>query len=46
MWNSIAKMSQIGAGDLSLDALTKVYIHQHLGYRFAVSSSFAEALAI
>jgi hypothetical protein len=40
------QINQVGAGDLSLDALTRVYIHKHLSYRFVVSSSFAEALAI
>jgi hypothetical protein len=40
------QISRIGAGDLSLDALTRVYIHQHLSYRFAVLPSFAEAMAI
>jgi hypothetical protein len=30
-----SQISQIAAGDLSLDALTRVYIHQHLSYPYA-----------
>ena len=40
------QITEIGAGELSLDALTRVYIHQNLSYRFAVVPGFAEALAI
>jgi hypothetical protein len=41
-----SQISQISAGELSLDALTRVYIHQHLSYRFIVLPSFSEAMAI
>jgi len=36
----------ISAGELSLDALTRVYIHQHLSYRFTTTNTYAEAQAV
>lgn len=36
----------IAAGKLSLYALTRVYIHENLSYRFAATSSYKEALQI
>lgn len=36
----------IGQGRLLLDQLTKSFIHDHLGYRFALHGDGAEALAV
>lgn len=40
------QIQQVAAGDLSLDALTRVYIHENLSYRFAATRSYMEALEI
>ena len=40
------QMKCISAGELSLDALTRVYIHQHLSYRFTTTNAYAEAQAV
>ncbi len=36
----------IAAGELSLDARTRLYIHEKLGYRFSICSSYVEAMEI
>jgi len=41
-----AQQRQIGQGQLFLDELTKSFIREHLGYRFAVYADGAEALAV
>ena len=40
------QIQRVAAGELSLDALTRVYIHENLSYRFAATSSYKEALQI
>lgn len=40
------QIEKIGAGELSLDALTRVYIHDHLSYRYAMTNSYKEAMSI
>lgn len=40
------QIQQIAAGELSLDALTRVYIHENLSYRFAAAESYKEAMNI
>ena len=40
------EVQRIAAGELSLDALTRTYIHTHLSYRFVTTDSYAEALAV
>jgi hypothetical protein len=40
------QIEQVAAGELSLDALTRVYIHKHLSYRFAGTSSYKEAMNV
>jgi hypothetical protein len=40
------QIEQIAAGELSLDALTRVYIHANLSYRFAATGSYREAMEI
>jgi hypothetical protein len=40
------QIAKIAAGDLSLDALTRVYIHNNLSYRFVSTSSYKEAMEI
>src|SRR5215469_12511328 len=40
------QIKRIAAGELSLDALTRVYIHDNLSYRFAMTNSYQEAMAI
>jgi hypothetical protein len=39
-------IKEIAEGELSMDAMTRVHIHQYLSYRFALVSNFAEAIAI
>ena len=41
-----AQQHQIGQGQLLLDELTRTFIREHLGYRFAVYADGAEALAV
>ena len=41
-----AQQHQIGQGQLLLDRLTRSFIREHLGYRFAVYTDGTEALAI
>ena len=43
---SLEQIQQIAAGELSLDALTRVYIHENLAYRFAATRSYKDALEI
>jgi hypothetical protein len=38
-----AQLGQVGTGDLSLDALTRLFIHQHLTYRWLETRDGAEA---
>jgi hypothetical protein len=40
------QIQKLAAGELSLDALTRVYIHENLSYRFAATMSYKEALKI
>jgi hypothetical protein len=40
------QQQQIGAGQLSLDQMTKQFIHDKLGYRYAVVADGAQALAL
>jgi hypothetical protein len=40
------QIQQVAAGELSLEALTRVYIHENLSYRFAPTMSYKEALKI
>ena len=40
------QQEQIGDGVLSLDALTRGYIHEHLGYRFVTVGSGNDAFAL
>lgn len=40
------QQTQVGDGALSLDALTKKHIHDHLSYRYVTVSSGSEALAL
>ena len=40
------QQQEIGAGTLSLDALTRDYIREHFAYRFVVTSDGAEALEL
>lgn len=40
------QIEQVAVGELSLDALTRVYIHTKLSYRFAATSSYREAMDI
>jgi hypothetical protein len=40
------QIRQIAAGELSLDASTRVYIHENLGYRFGATKSYKEAMGI
>ena len=40
------QISCVSAGELSLDALTRVYIHQHLSYRFTTTKTYSEAQAV
>jgi hypothetical protein len=41
-----AQQRQIGQGQLSLDQLTRSFIREHLGYRFAIYTDGTEALAV
>ena len=41
-----AQQRDIGAGRLLLDQMTRNYIREHLGYRFAVYADGTEALAV
>ncbi len=41
-----AQQHQIGQGQLLLDQLTRNFIREHLGYRFAVYTDGTEALAV
>ena len=36
----------VGAGELSLDALTRAYVHEHLFYRFSPVDSYEQAAQI
>ena len=36
----------VAVGQLSLDALTRVYVHKNLSYRFAATSNYKEAMTI
>ena len=40
------EIKRVAAGDLSLDAKTRVYIHEHLSYRFAAANTYKEAMKI
>lgn len=40
------QQDQIGEGVLSLDGLTKTYIHTYLGYRYVILNSGSEAYAL
>ena len=37
---------RVAAGELSLDAKTRLYIHQHLSYRFAEVDTYSDAMKI
>lgn len=41
-----AQIKEIAAGGLSLDALTKDYIREHLSYRFALMPNYTAALDV
>ena len=41
-----AQQHQIGHGDLLLDQMTRSYIREHLGYRFAIYADGTKALAV
>lgn len=40
------QLAQFGTGELTLDSLTKAYIHTRLEYQFAIVGSSAEAYAL
>lgn len=40
------QIRRISVGELSLDALTRVYIHENLTFRFATTPSYKEAMVI
>ena len=40
------QIQQVGSGSLSLDQLTREFIHQHLTYRFVTVDDGTEALAL
>jgi hypothetical protein len=41
-----AELRAVGTGGLSLDALTRAYLHEHLGYRYVLTSTGEEARRI
>jgi hypothetical protein len=43
---SAEQINQVVTGSLSLDALTRSYIHQHLGYRFCETETYRQAMLI
>ena len=40
------QQAEIGAGDLSLDKLTRQYIHDHFSYRYVETEDGSQALAL
>ena len=40
------QQAEIGAGDLSLDKLTRQYIHDHFAYRYVETKDGSQALAL
>ena len=43
---SPGQLAKIGSGELSLDALTRIHIHDQLSYRYVITQDAAEARAL
>jgi hypothetical protein len=43
---SAEQIGKIAGGAASLDAFTRMYIHQSLSYRFAETNCFSDAIAL